>query len=282
MSRRRELDRELEGLADIRGILDAMRNLALLETRKILRFIDAQRRSVATLAAAARDVASFHPPPARRQGGKLLVLVGTERGFCGDFNETLVRALRAQSRSAGEPAAIVAVGGRLASRLGDARPALALPGPTIAEDVDGVIGALSEGLGTLLGRATEVSALVHDAQSGEVQHVPLEPFPQPERDAARRCPPCTNLAPEALLPQLAERYLLARLQALLYGSLLAENERRMRHMDAAIRHLDEDRGRLRAQRDMLRQEEITEEIEVIMLSAEQMRGAPGRTQGGPA
>lgn len=271
MSRRRDLERELEGLSDIRGILDAMRNLALLETRKILRFIDAQRRSVATLAAAARDVAAFHRPPPPREGGRVIVLVGTERGFCGDFNEALVRALQAQRQAAGEPAAIVAVGGRLSSRLGEIRSALSLPGPTIAEDVDGVIGALSEGLGTLLGRAAEVSALVHDPESGEVQHVPLEPFPEPERGAPPRSAPRLNLAPEALLPQLAERYLLGRLQALLYGSLLAENERRMRHMDAAIRHLDEDRARLRAQRDMLRQEEITEEIEVIMLSAEQLR-----------
>ena len=161
------------------------------------------------------------------------------------------------------------------------RCALALPGPTIAEDVDGVIAALSEGLGSLLGRAAEVSALVHDTESGAVQHVPLEPFPEPARDAAPRSAPRMNLAPEVLLPQLAERYLLGRLQALLYGSLLAENERRMRHMDAAIRHLDEDRGRLRAQRDMLRQEEITEEIEVIMLSAEQLRDERGNDRHDP-
>jgi F0F1-type ATP synthase gamma subunit len=44
-------------------------------------------------------------------------------------------------------------------------------------------------------------------------------------------------------------------------------------MDAAIRKLDENSLGLHSRRNRLRQEEITEEIEVIMLSIETLRAA---------
>jgi F-type H+-transporting ATPase subunit gamma len=53
---------------------------------------------------------------------------------------------------------------------------------------------------------------------------------------------------------------------LLYGSLLAENQRRMQHMDSATRRLERTSEELVLRRNVLRQEEITEEIEIIMLS----------------
>jgi F-type H+-transporting ATPase subunit gamma len=55
---------------------------------------------------------------------------------------------------------------------------------------------------------------------------------------------------------------------LLYSSLMAENQRRIQHMDAAVRRLERTSTELLQKRNVLRQEEITEEIEVIMLSVE--------------
>jgi F-type H+-transporting ATPase subunit gamma len=67
---------------------------------------------------------------------------------------------------------------------------------------------------------------------------------------------------------LAEQYLFAALHALLYSSLMAENQRRIQHMDSAVRRLERTSAELWQRRNILRQEEITEEIEVIMLSVE--------------
>ena len=58
---------------------------------------------------------------------------------------------------------------------------------------------------------------------------------------------------------------------LFYGSLMAENTRRLQHMDNAVRRIEQESEELLLKRNMLRQEEITEEIEVIMLSAEAQR-----------
>ena len=288
MTRRRDVERNLAGLQEIRAILDAMRNLAVLETRKIARFRDAHRRSLHTLAVAAADVARYHAPALRTTRRMTVwILVGSERGFCGDLNETLLAAWQAQRsevekshpREGGDPVPVTVVGSRLAARLPDGESVQALAGPSIAEDVNEVIVRLADALRARLerepGAALDLAVLHHEPDMVVPQLARLEPFPEPTTDAPGT-PPQLDLPPEALLPELGEQHLLAQLQAVLYAALAAENEKRLRHMDAAIRRLDEDSARLTVQRNRLRQEEITEEIEVIMLSVERLRAAGGR------
>jgi F-type H+-transporting ATPase subunit gamma len=53
---------------------------------------------------------------------------------------------------------------------------------------------------------------------------------------------------------------------------MAENRKRLEHIDSAIRRLEKDEAQLRLSSNALRQEEIIEEIELIMLSAEALSG----------
>ena len=69
------------------------------------------------------------------------------------------------------------------------------------------------------------------------------------------------------LLELGEQYLFVALHAMLCESLLAESERRVRHLDGAVRHLEEQLATLQRRVQTLRQEEIIEEIEVILLNA---------------
>jgi F-type H+-transporting ATPase subunit gamma len=75
------------------------------------------------------------------------------------------------------------------------------------------------------------------------------------------------LPAEEFLAGLIGHYLYAALNEVLYSSLMAENRQRHAHMDSALNKLDEDRAHLRLVYNALRQEDITEEIEVILLSA---------------
>jgi len=171
---------------------------------------------------------------------------------------------------------LIAVGSRLISPL-DGNPDLALgrAGPSIAEDVDALIPPLARDLERVLrerhAAGLDLEVLFHAPGDGGVKNARLSPFPRGVSPAPPGHPPRINLPPADLLSDLSERYLVARLQDLLYGSLLAENEHRLRHMDAAIRKLDENSLGLHSRRNRLRQEEITEEIEIIMLSAESLR-----------
>ncbi len=84
-------------------------------------------------------------------------------------------------------------------------------------------------------------------------------------------PPLLNLDPLVFATDLIDQHLFSLLHEVFYSSLMAENLRRFQHMDQAIQRLEKDMAELVLKRNSLRQEEITEEIEVIMLSAEALR-----------
>lgn len=71
--------------------------------------------------------------------------------------------------------------------------------------------------------------------------------------------------------KVAGHYLYAALNEVLYSSLMAENQQRHAHMDSALNKLDEDCAQLRLAYNAQRQEDITEEIEVLLLSADLIR-----------
>jgi F-type H+-transporting ATPase subunit gamma len=284
MSRRREIARRLDALSDIAGIMSAMKGLALMETRILTDFLASQRRMVAGIETAAADFLLTHPrfASAPVAGRELCVLVGSEQGFCGDFNETLLARLEAMGLEKDAPLRWLVVGRRLASRLGERDGVeLALPGAIVADEVPAVLLRLTRELGRLLAQARlagyGLSALYHCAATGDIRLrrlLPLRDLPAPERTFPY--PAELNLPPAAFLRGLTGHYLHAALNEVLYSSLMAENRQRQAHMDRALQRLDEDSARLRLTYNIQRQEEITEEIEVILLSAEMLREAEQR------
>jgi F-type H+-transporting ATPase subunit gamma len=139
-SRRRELERRRRTAEEVREILDAMKSLAYMETRKLARFLEAQRRVVRHVERNAEDLLAYYPDclPSPEAGPRGYLLVGSERGFCGDFNGALLRRLEQLSAEASdsEPRTI-AVRHKLCVRLeGDPRVAALLDGATVVEEVE--------------------------------------------------------------------------------------------------------------------------------------------------
>lgn len=274
MTRRRALQGHLTTMGEIRGIMGAMKNLAFSERRKVGRRLEAQGRAVRGIEAAAADFLAFHPQPAPDPAAltPVLLVVGSERGFCGDFNQALLHQVEAR-RAAPSPPKVLAVGYKLGARLAG-RPGVAgtLDGPGVADEVDralgGVVAAL-RGLEAAHG-PLEITVLHHPADGeGPVARALFPPFspppPPPERHGY---PPILHLEPPELFARLVDHYLLADLNRVFLTSLLAENDRRLRHLEGAIRRLDERRRELTRQANALRREEITEEIEMILLNVE--------------
>jgi F-type H+-transporting ATPase subunit gamma len=123
--------------------------------------------------------------------------------------------------------------------------------------------ALQEKYGVLT-----VFCLYHSGENGVVMQKLLPPFQQVLRKPPRFAQqPVLNLAPRDFLVQLSDHYLFAALHEILYTSLIEESRNRVTHLEGAVRRLDEDSLELARQCNALRQEEIIEEIEVILLSA---------------
>jgi F-type H+-transporting ATPase subunit gamma len=281
MSRRREIARRLEALSDIAGIMSAMKGLALMEIRMLTDFLTSQRRMVAGIEAAAAeflaDRAEFASAPTT--GGELCVLVGSEQGFCGDFNESLLAHMEALQDGNDAPVRWVIIGRRLASWIGERDCVeLALPGAMVADEVPATLLRLTRELSGSLADDTlagyGLSAFYHSDALGGIRMRHLLPL-RDLRVQGRPSPfPAElNLPPADFLRGLTGHYLHAVLNELLYDSLMAENRQRQAHMDRALQRLDEDRARLRLAFNARRQEEITEEIEIVLLAADMVADA---------
>ncbi|GAB2902387.1 hypothetical protein GCM10027046_34350 [Uliginosibacterium flavum] len=272
MSRRREFARRLEALTEIAGIMSAMKALALMETRILRDFLDCQQGMLASIETAAADFLAWHPEFAAtpEAGPELYVLLGSEQGFCGDYNEVLLSWLRAQAP--GASAQHIVVGQRMAARLND--KSVQLAGASVADEVPAVLQALSAQLRQWLSAhpGAGLSVLYHCEASGSLRLRRLLPLGDLPAPAPTPWPADLNLAPAEFFAALSGHYLYAALNAVLYSALMTENRQRLAHMENALHKLDEDRLRLQRQANAQRQEDITEEIEIIQLSAQMLAG----------
>lgn len=275
-----ELSQRHGHLLEIRGVMTAMRSLSLVETHKLA-------RSIAHLAAVRGHVeqvlAGFHAhhpdflPAHGTPSRTLIVLVGTERGFCGNFNERLLDTLRKDRPPNGPASRLVVVGQRLARRIPDEVGEIyaRLEGATVSEDLPRIMDRLVSTLDTAVSADTnahtQIDCLAHDAH-GVAQRVTLLPPPRHHARDMHGHAPRLTLAPAQFYRQVLDHYLFNTLEGLLLDSLAAESRQRLAHMENAINRLDENLERLKLRRNALRQEHIVEEIEVI-LAAEQATGS---------
>jgi F-type H+-transporting ATPase subunit gamma len=273
VSDRRRVEAHRRSLGEVRDIMNAMKNLAYMETRKLARFLDAQRAVVDTLEAVAADFVTAYPDalPEGTAASQAYLLIGSERGFCGDFNTALVRDLESGASVADGSAVLIVTGHKLHALLANRAGVEALlDGAGVVEEVAPVLTRVVETLADLQTRrgALTLHALYHAGdRQGVVRQQILPPFEPYRHQPARFVhPPLLNLSPADFLIELSDQYLFAVLHQIFYASLMSENERRVQHLAAAVDQLDERSTELQRQANALRQEEIVEEIEVILLS----------------
>lgn len=269
MSQSRVLQQHIAQLKEIRGVLHALKNMAFMEVHKLNRLQQAQDRVVRHIAEVSADFLHFYTtqPFNLVDAPAVLVIIGSERGFCGNFNDSLIA--HAENLM---PADIFAIGARLNNRLQNKNIAsTALPGASTHDEITEVLGALSTAVADLQLKheVIRLMAIYHHGDHANIIERPLlPPFSDIELSTIPKNQPLLNLPPEQFLFELVDQYLLSSLQDILLASLNAENNQRLQHLDNAIKHLDQETARLNKLTQIHRQEEITEEIEVILLNAE--------------
>ncbi len=275
MSLSRELQLHIIQLKEIRSILNSMKILAFMETHKLQRFKTMQSQVVANIERTALDFLDFYPglTAAEDHAAHICILLGSERGFCGDFNESLINGVAEQAYTG-----IIAIGNRLCNRLEDditTKIVGTLEGANVAEEVPAIISRLIDTISTLHSKSSptlQLTVVYHDNGSNQIrQRQMFPPFTQPDqRSLHHGHPPVLNLEPGEFFADLIDHYLFAALHEIFYISLLAENNSRLQHLEGAVNHLDDETVKLQRKSQIYRQEEITEEIEVILLNAENL------------
>jgi F-type H+-transporting ATPase subunit gamma len=275
MSRRRKLKQHLRRLEEIRNIMEAMKNLSVLETHKLAAILANQKLSLQELENIASDFLTFYPH-ALTPGDDytdIWLLFGSERGFCGDFNDSLIAYLNGKLSPAGnKDLHVIPVGSKLCARMQDDPRVFAyVEGADIAEETVSVLNTVIRHIGIFQSQHENINvfALYHHDDSNELASLQLlPPFRGLPPDQNRHAyAPRLNLPAEDFYLDMLDRYLFVALQDITSTSLMAENYRRIQHMSGAIRRLEESESHLLRTYHQRRQEEITEEIEVILLNA---------------
>lgn len=285
MAGRRELERRLRALGDIGTILGVMKSLALLESGKLSRILVAQREMVTSLEETAADFLSFFPQPQPADDTRiqLMLLVGSQRGLCGDFNDLLLAALPLIENS-GTASFKIAIGAKLAGRL---KAEAHLDGPHAVEEISHVIHAVMDAISVLLTQTDgshplHLSALYHDTDSGSVIVRSLAPIEGRVKTGNSACefPPHLTLSPELFFAQMTDQHLLAAITEVFHRSLMAESHFRLNHIEGASRRMERRSAEFKRKQTLARQEDIIEEIETI-LAGTGMDGAQLEDDAGP-
>lgn len=272
--KRREVEARLALYDDLAGILGAMRSFALAELHRLLRREEAQQEVTQALAEAWHDVASATPaaPPVSPADTDVWLLLGSVRGFCGAFNEDVVRTWREEG---GKGQTTVAVGERLGSLLPEDDKIIRVAGALGGLDAPAAIDRILAALAAARAGAGSDSGLVvclRDKEGPRCQR--LLPLPRPTPGEGQSLP-YTQEPPPRLAVQVAEQVLFHQLLAALLRAIRVENHMRLLQMENALEHLDRGRGDLLRQRNRLRQEEIVEEIETMISALHRPRAAMG-------
>ncbi len=272
MSRHHEQATHRRKLGEIRNIMNSMKTLAMMETHKLERCIANHSVMADAIQVMAGDFLHFNPQvlPEVEPLLNTTLIIGSERGFCGNFNELLAKQMqRFSAELVNADTTLIAVGSKLKPLLKDKyKNIYFIKGASVTEDIYGVVDELAERLGGFK-QPTTLFMLHHNNQTKElVLDKLLPPFRKNHADKVKAPnPPLLNLTAKEFFLELTEHYLINSLHQFLYVSLMVENERRVQHLDNATHYLDRKNEELNRKINALRQEEIIEEIEVILLNA---------------
>lgn len=268
MSRRRDIEQRLALYGELTEIMRAMKNMAQVELHRVGRSAALQERCRQEAVDAATDLLRVAPTlrVAGNAASDVQVLIGSERGFCGGYNEHVVRWFAGAMEAGMRPAGVIVVGERLASAVGRLRSDVrVIGGATTEAELSGVLNAIVETLTVLesaSGPPLGLSAAYSDGH--EVHRLRLLPVPDRPVERAQAAGSIRiNVAPGELASELQRHYVYHALLAALYTSLRAENRMRLAQMEGALQHLDGLSRQLKLRQNAVRQEEIVEEIEEI-------------------
>jgi len=271
MSSHRKVQQQIRVFTDLHDVLDAMRNVALLEIGKLTHAQEHGRLLLEAIDNAAQLAAIYQPSAVPASSKLLYVVLGSERGFCGDFNARVLARLDAILATAPDVDYIV-VGQALADKLDVSRKPLAvLSGALTAEELDSVLLDVVHRVAEWLSAdadALAVSVLSNDSDGPTA--APILPFVWPKSEKTAPAPTLL-LPPAVFVRRFTDYYVDAKIHDAFSTSLLAENRARLRHITAAQSRLDERLGDLGRRLRRLRREEITEEVEAILVAVEATR-----------
>ena len=253
------------------AVISAMRGIAASRTQEARRHVDSIRIFTGTIGDAIGHALTLLPETDRvptgngPTGRQAIILLAAEQGFAGAFSERVFDAAAGLMRTpynlliAGDRGLLVAEERGLSVDWACAMIAHPAQAAALATRLT---GAIYERLARAdVSRVAVIHAAPGGAEGVTVVTKQLVPFDYTRFPISRRgVAPRVTLPPGQLLARLVEEYVFAELSEAVMLSFAAENEARMRAMNAAHDNVSDSLTALISTSRRLRQEEITDEI----------------------
>lgn len=275
MERLARLKSRVASLEDLQSLMGAMRALAANQVQQAQTALQGIREYSGVIEdAIAAGVgllpANRWPSPSRMLGSDMLILICSEHGFVGGFNDQLLSRAAELMR----PGRALGIIGQRGSDLAGEQSLVPLWEESMATHMEGVLQVARRASNRLLGvdRAELIFAGYRPGGRYEVETrrvLPLDPGLLQQR--GDRAPPLHQLPAEQLLLRLASEYLVAELTRALMESFASENGARLRVMEAADRNIEERLAHLGGDIHALRQESTTAELLELITGFESSR-----------
>jgi F-type H+-transporting ATPase subunit gamma len=272
MARVQEIAEQIGSLNELIEIVSALRAIAAVQMQQSQRSLTAIRdyaeiirRALAEAATLIPDDGAGSPADGPQRPG--LVVFCSEHGFCGSFNEPLIRAA-ADAAKITRNLQVIFVGARGAQRASERgmRPALTLSMATHSGGVTVVARKVAAELYRRFIAQTLTSAeMIYTreaaGQRASLSRQKLLPLDAPEVETNHRgLPPIVNLKPRRLFDELAAEYMFAMLEAAAMDSFASENAARFRTMEAAHENIGNKATELTRTMRRMRQDAVTTEL----------------------
>ena len=273
-----KLDKKIRTAEELLSVVKTMKTLAAVNIRQYERSVaslEAYRRVVDQGWQALVRYGGVEPGPVAEERA-LLIIIGSDQGMCGQFNEVIATTGIAQYhrlREKGVAAGFWCVGEKVAAAMADEGivPALEYRTPgsltTVNQMVSDMIRKLEE---WRTSRGTGLFYLCHNVLSGKTGYgqtcysvLPLDSdWVRDHRDRPwpSRCMPLIGLSGKEMFRQLFRQHLYISIYRALVQSLAGENSARLATMQAAEKNITELQGDLIRLHREKRQMSITNEL----------------------
>jgi F-type H+-transporting ATPase subunit gamma len=284
------LRRKIDSASDLQSVVRAMKAQAAASIEQYQRAVtalaDYQRTVSLGLGACLRSRALVPSPIGRPQRAVTIVVLGSDQGLVGRFNDAVGDLAKTLIAAQSDPVAIWTVGQRVHELLSDQGKAIAhsFDVPASVAAIGTLVGQLLIGDETLLdtNRLSELH-LVYNHMAPAVTYRPVSVQLLPLDDgwrvrAAATAWPTRGL-PEVLEPEaqtlsaFIREYLFVALFSACAESLASENTSRLAAMQRADRNIDDVRETLGSEFHRLRQASIDEELFDVVAGYEALQSS---------
>ncbi|MCJ9428830.1 F0F1 ATP synthase subunit gamma [Kordiimonas marina] len=267
------LQKRIESLKELQDLIHALRALAASHVQQAQGALEGIRQYVSVVEDAILEGAALLPETGRGDGNHatgnqdLLLVVCSEHGFVGGFNEKLLNHALAE-RLPDEKLVIV---GQRGAGLAEERSLESVKQFPMATHVGGVL-AVARRVADYMATAVRARVVYGRYEKGGRYDVALRSIlpldPVLLKGKAGPKPPLHHLDPETLITRLANEYLLAEITGAIMESLASENGARLGVMESADHNISDKLDGFERQEHSLRQESITSEMLDVVTGSE--------------